>query len=60
MTGNTPNGAVVVDLAPQNSRAVNPAFDVTPARLVSGFITEQGRAPATEAGLAKLVRQSIS
>jgi methylthioribose-1-phosphate isomerase len=29
-------------LAPEGARAVNPAFDVTPAALVSGFITERG------------------
>ncbi len=36
------------------SPAANPAFDVTPARLVRGLITERGRCPATEAGLAAL------
>lgn len=29
-------------LAPEGTRAVNPAFDVTPASLISGFITERG------------------
>jgi len=29
-------------IAPQGSRALNPAFDVTPNRYVTGFITEQG------------------
>jgi len=29
-------------LAPEGTRAANPAFDVTPAALVSGFITERG------------------
>ncbi|MCL2590742.1 MAG: S-methyl-5-thioribose-1-phosphate isomerase [Betaproteobacteria bacterium] len=29
-------------LVPEGIRAVNPAFDVTPAALVSGFITERG------------------
>ena len=31
-----------VRIAAPNSRAANPAFDVTPARLVSAFITERG------------------
>ncbi|MCL1826229.1 MAG: S-methyl-5-thioribose-1-phosphate isomerase [Betaproteobacteria bacterium] len=31
-----------LSLAPKDARAVNPAFDVTPAALVSGFITERG------------------
>jgi len=29
-------------IAPRGSRALNPAFDVTPARYVKGFITEKG------------------
>ncbi|MDR1954596.1 MAG: S-methyl-5-thioribose-1-phosphate isomerase [Candidatus Methanoplasma sp.] len=29
-------------IAPKGSRALNPAFDVTPAELVTGFITENG------------------
>lgn len=36
------------------SRAANPAFDVTPARLVTGLITERGRCAASEAGLLSL------
>jgi methylthioribose-1-phosphate isomerase len=32
----------------------NFAFDVTPARLVSGLITERGVCPATEAGIRAL------
>jgi len=35
-------------LAPSGSRARNPAFDVTPARLVAGFITEVGILKADE------------
>jgi translation initiation factor eIF-2B subunit alpha/methylthioribose-1-phosphate isomerase len=29
-------------LAPEGTRALNPAFDVTPARYVTGFVTERG------------------
>ncbi|MDR1690398.1 MAG: S-methyl-5-thioribose-1-phosphate isomerase, partial [Candidatus Methanoplasma sp.] len=29
-------------IAPEGSPALNPAFDVTPAELVTGFITEKG------------------
>ena len=36
------------------SPAANPAFDVTPARLVTGLITERGRCAASEAGLRSL------
>jgi methylthioribose-1-phosphate isomerase len=43
-----------VQLTPDGTAAANPAFDVTPARLVSGLITERGRCDATAAGLASL------
>jgi methylthioribose-1-phosphate isomerase len=36
------------------SPVANPAFDVTPARLVTGIITERGVAPATREGLRLL------
>lgn len=36
------------------STAANPAFDVTPARLISGLITERGICPASESGITKL------
>jgi methylthioribose-1-phosphate isomerase len=36
------------------SPVANPAFDVTPARLVTGIITERGIAPATRGGLLSL------
>jgi methylthioribose-1-phosphate isomerase len=45
-----------VQLTPKNSAAANFAFDVTPARLVTGLITERGIAPASGEGLSKLYR----
>lgn len=55
MPGRLADGSVVtVEIAAPGSPAGNPAFDVTPARLVSGFITERGVAPATRAGLLSL------
>lgn len=48
------NGVTSVRLTPTQSAAANPAFDVTPARLVSSLITERGVCPATAAGLAAL------
>lgn len=55
MTGRLEDGTVVsVDIAAPGSPAANPAFDVTPGRLVSGFITERGRCPATREGLLSL------
>jgi methylthioribose-1-phosphate isomerase len=41
-----------VRIAPAGSRALNPAFDVTPHRLITGLVTEAGRFPATAAGIA--------
>jgi methylthioribose-1-phosphate isomerase len=43
-----------VQLTPVSSPAANFAFDVTPARLVTGLITERGLAPASTAGLEGL------
>ena len=43
-----------VRIAAPGSPAANFGFDVTPARLVSGLITERGRCPASEAGLGGL------
>ena len=55
MTGRLPNGEVAtVEIGAPGSPAANPAFDVTPARLVTGFITERGVCRASEAGLAGL------
>ena len=39
---------------PATSPAANPAFDVTPARLVTGLITERGICPASREGLLAL------
>jgi methylthioribose-1-phosphate isomerase len=43
-----------VEVVAPGSEVANPAFDVTPARLVTGIITERGVAPATRAGLLSL------
>ncbi|MEZ4633070.1 MAG: S-methyl-5-thioribose-1-phosphate isomerase [Deinococcales bacterium] len=43
-----------VRLSPQDSPAVNYAFDVTPARLVTGLITERGICAAHEDAILKL------
>jgi len=55
MTGRLPDGSVtVVEIAAPGSAAANPGFDVTPARLVTGFITERGTCAATPEGLRSL------
>ncbi len=43
-----------VQVTPDGTNAANPAFDVTPGRLVTGLITERGICPATAEGLAAL------
>jgi methylthioribose-1-phosphate isomerase len=55
MTGRLADGSLAtVEIGAPGSPAANPAFDVTPARLVTGFITECGIAEASAAGLAGL------
>ena len=43
-----------VQILPEGSAGANPAFDVTPARLVTALITERGVCDASEAGLLSL------
>ncbi|HWB44035.1 MAG TPA: S-methyl-5-thioribose-1-phosphate isomerase [Hyphomicrobiaceae bacterium] len=55
MSGRTPSGEVVaVEIAAPGSPARNDAFDVTPARLVTGLITERGICAASADGLRRL------
>jgi methylthioribose-1-phosphate isomerase len=55
VTGRTADGTIAtVRVAPMNSPAANPAFDVTPARLVTGLITDRGRCDASAEGLLSL------
>ena len=55
MTGLTETGEILtVQVTAPGSHAANPAFDVTPARLVTGLMTERGVAPATREGLLQL------
>ncbi|MCF8466869.1 MAG: S-methyl-5-thioribose-1-phosphate isomerase [Sneathiella sp.] len=46
-----------VRILPSSSRSANYAFDVTPARLVTGLITERGVSEASKTGLAKLYQR---
>ncbi len=55
MRGRTMTGDIeTVEIVPPGSGAANPAFDVTPARLVTGLITERGVAQASRDGLLAL------
>jgi methylthioribose-1-phosphate isomerase len=53
--GRTRSGAMeTIRVVPEGSGALNLAFDVTPARLVTALITERGICAATHADLQRL------
>lgn len=52
--GLTENKIISVLITPEKSKTANYAFDVTPARLVTGLITERGFCPASEEGILSL------
>ncbi|MGB4866646.1 MAG: S-methyl-5-thioribose-1-phosphate isomerase [Hyphomicrobium sp.] len=55
MTGRMPNGKIqTIAITAPGTAARNPAFDVTPARLVTGLITERGVCAASHDGLLTL------
>lgn len=54
MAGRDAHGRITEFLiTPEGTAARNPGFDVTPARLVTGFFTERGHIPATPQALAE-------
>ena len=61
MTGRTGRGKMEkVRVAPESSGIVNYAFDVTPARLITGLITERGVIPATREALAETFPERVA
>jgi methylthioribose-1-phosphate isomerase len=55
ISGRSAAGSIeTVRLVPENSPALNLAFDVTPARLLTGLITERGVCAASRTGLQRL------
>ncbi len=55
LSGRTDTGEIAeIALMPHHSSAANFAFDVTPARLVTGLITERGICGASEGALGRL------
>jgi len=55
VSGQTAAGAMeTVLIAPETTRGANFGFDVTPARLITGLITERGITPAREADILAL------
>jgi methylthioribose-1-phosphate isomerase len=61
MTGRTVDGRIeTVRIVPEGSPVANYAFDVTPARLVTGLITERGVLGANPAALAAAFPERIA
>ena len=52
-------GVVEVDILPEGSTARNDAFDVTPARYITGLVTERGLVAADEKAIAELFHDRI-
>ena len=60
MTGRTADGRIEsVRIVPDGSTVANYGFDVTPARLVTGLITERGVLAATREGLAQAFPERV-
>ncbi len=57
---NKHHGVSTVALTPQASAIANPGFDVTPARLVTGLITERGVCAASKEGLLGLYPENAN
>jgi methylthioribose-1-phosphate isomerase len=55
VSGRLPDGTTAeVQVIPDGSAAYNPAFDLTPAALVTALVTERGVIPATRGAIAAL------
>jgi methylthioribose-1-phosphate isomerase len=61
MTGRTPGGQIeTVRIVPEGSKVANYAFDVTPARFVTGLITERGVLRAERSALSAAFPERIA
>jgi methylthioribose-1-phosphate isomerase len=59
--GRASDGSIVeVQLTPESADASNYAFDVTPARLVTGLITDRGVCEASPEGLSRLFPEAAA
>jgi methylthioribose-1-phosphate isomerase len=55
LSGRVSDGSIAtISVLPEGSPVANPAFDVTPARLVTALVTERGVCPASADGLKTL------
>jgi len=58
--GRLPDGTIAsVQISPDGTPGSNPAFDVTPRRLVTGLITERGVCEASPEGLASMFPDKV-
>ncbi len=58
MSGIADNGKIGrVRISPEKCTALNIAFDVTPAKYITGIITEHGIFPACREGIEKILRE---
>jgi len=61
VTGITAENRIeTVRIAPENTATANYGFDVTPARLVTGLITERGICKASEEDILRLYPENVS
>lgn len=60
VSGRLPDGTIAsVEIAPTECVIANYAFDVTPAHLITGFVTERGLCAASHEGLRQLFPDMI-
>lgn len=60
VTGFADNKISSVRICPENTKSVNYGFDITPARLISGLITERGICKATEKEISIMMFEKIN
>ena len=61
ISGTTEDGKIArVRLVPEDTHVANYVFDVTPARLVSGLITERGVIPPTREAIARAFPERVT
>jgi methylthioribose-1-phosphate isomerase len=60
VTGFNGEKIISVSICPDNTKAVNFGFDITPARLISGLITEKGICRATENEIRKMFSNKLN
>jgi methylthioribose-1-phosphate isomerase len=60
VTGFADNKIMSIRICPEKTRAVNFGFDITPARLITGLITEKGICRASENAILKMFSDKLN